>query len=81
MISYEPLWHTLEKKQISSYALTETYGFCKGTVQRLRKNMPVTARTLDELCQLCACPIEDVMKIVLEPGKPLARSVKKAEKK
>ena len=41
MISYDPLWKTMEEKKVSSYMLIEKFGFYKATIQRLRKNQSV----------------------------------------
>ena len=39
MISYDPLWKTMEEKKVSSYMLIEKFGFYKATIQRLRKKL------------------------------------------
>ena len=77
MISYDPLWKTMKEKNVSSYTLIEKFGFYKATIQRLRKNQSVNARTLDDLCQVLECPIEDILEIRLEPEKTLERTIRR----
>lgn len=77
MISYAPLWKTMEEKHVSSYALIEKYGFYKATIQRLRKNQSVNLRTIDDLCQVLDCSVEDIVQIILEPDVPPARTIRR----
>ena len=60
MISYEPLWHTLEKKNISQYQLINKYKFLAGQLSRLRKNANVSTHTLNTLCEILGCELHDV---------------------
>jgi putative transcriptional regulator len=60
MIVYTPLWETLKRKGLSTYALRNQFGISGSTVQRLRKNMSVSTNTLDDLCNLLDCPLRDV---------------------
>ena len=69
MISYAPLWDTMRKNSISTYALIKTYGFSKGTLHRLKHDLPVTTVTLDDLCRILSCRVEDI--VVYKPDSPL----------
>ena len=60
MISYEPLWDTLRQKHISQYQLIKKYGFSSGQLSRLRRNQYVSTHTLEVLCQILDCKIEDI---------------------
>ena len=60
MISYEPLWHTLEKKNISQYQLINKYKFSAGQLSRLRKNANVSTHTLNTLCEILGCELHDI---------------------
>jgi DNA-binding Xre family transcriptional regulator len=44
------------------------HGMSNSTVQRLRKDMPVSTHTLDALCKLLDCNISDIVEYV--PDKP-----------
>ena len=60
MISYEPLWNTLKCKNISQYQLINKYGVSAGQLSRLRSNNHVSTHTLDRLCEILDCNLEDV---------------------
>lgn len=60
MISYRPLWATMKNRGVSQYKLIKDYHFSTGQLDRLRKNESVSTHTLDILCQILDCKIEDV---------------------
>ncbi len=64
MISFAPLWNTLDKKKISQYQLINTYGVSTGTLDALRKNKSVTLNTIQDLCRILNCTIDDVVEIL-----------------
>ncbi len=61
MISYEPLWDTLRQKHISQYELIKKHGFSSGQLSRLRNNQYVSTHTLEVLCDILDCKIEDII--------------------
>ncbi len=61
MISYEPLWHTLKEKNISQYQLIKQYGFSSGQLSRLRANQYISTHTVEVLCEILDCNVQDVM--------------------
>ena len=61
MISFEPLWKTMKKKGVSQYKLIKEYHFSTGQLDRLRKNGNVSTYTLDQLCIILDCRLEDVI--------------------
>jgi len=64
MISFAPLWATLEKKNITQYQLINTYGISTGTLDALRKNRSVTLNTVQDLCHILECKINEVVEIL-----------------
>ncbi len=60
MISYEPLWNTLKEKGISQYQLINHYKVSAGQLSRLRANGNVSTHTLDRLCEILDCKLEDI---------------------
>ncbi len=64
MITYDRLWITLKKKNISQYRLIKDYGIDKAQLHRLRKNMVVKTIILDRLCQILDRPIEEIMEYI-----------------
>lgn len=46
MISYEPFWQTIRRKNISTYQLIYEYGILPDTIQRLRSGKTITTKLL-----------------------------------
>ena len=63
MISYNRLWETMEKRKISQYRLIKEFGLSSGQMSRLKKNTYVSTHTLETLCRILDCRIEDVMEV------------------
>lgn len=62
MITYEPFFSTLKRKEISTYRLINNYGFSKGTLDSLKQNKKITMETLNYICNLLECEISDVIR-------------------
>jgi len=65
MISYEPLFETMKKKNISSYRL-EKLGFSRATYYSIQKGNSVSTNTINQLCKLLKCSISDVIEFIDE---------------
>lgn len=61
MISYAPLYETLKKKDISTYKLINTYGLSRSLLDRLKHDKPISTVTLNDLCTILDCKVEDVL--------------------
>lgn len=61
MISYEPLWKTLKDKNITQYQLINIYKISAGQLSRLRANNHVSTHTLERLCEILECNIENIV--------------------
>ena len=55
---------TMKEKQMSQYRLIRYYGFSAGQIGRLKKNMYVSTHTLEVLCQILNCRIEDIVEYI-----------------
>ena len=60
MIVFDRLWSTMEKKGVSTYQLRERCGIDSKTVRRLRANENMETKTLDKLCAVLECGLEDI---------------------
>ena len=60
MIFYDRLWTKLEEKHISQYKLGKI-GISHSTIMRLKNNQYVNLSTIDKLCKLLQCSIEDII--------------------
>ena len=61
MISYEPLYKTMKEKGFTTYKLINDYGISRSLIDRLKHNRPITTVTLNDLCTILDCKVEDVM--------------------
>ena len=64
MIVYTPLWRTMQERNFTTYTLRVKYEISNSTVQRLKKNMPVSTNTLDMLCKILNCTLPDVAEYI-----------------
>ena len=64
MIVYDRLWKTMKEKGVSQYSLIKNYHIIEAQLYRLRKNMVVKTITLDRLCEILECEIEDICQYV-----------------
>ncbi len=61
MISFAPLWKTMEEKGITTYALINKYGINPRTIHNLKHGKSITLYTLEKLCQVLECQAEAVV--------------------
>lgn len=61
MIKYDRLWQTMKEKGITQYDLYTTYHINRSQLDRPRHNKNVEVNTIDRLCNLLNCRVEDVM--------------------
>ena len=66
MISYSGLWETMAKKGITQYKLIKDYNFSAGQLSRLRANAYISTHTIDTLCKILDCNVEDIMCFISE---------------
>lgn len=61
MISYEPFYKTLLKKGITEYELIYKNGLSANTINRMKHGKPITTTTLDTLCFILNCSVQDIL--------------------
>ena len=61
MISYEPFYETLRKRNISTYKLINTFGVSRSLLDRLKHNKPISTVTINDLCVILDCRVEDIL--------------------
>lgn len=61
MISYEPLWRTMEEKHITTYALIYKHNFSPYTITNLKRNKSITMYTLEKLCKILDCQADKIV--------------------
>lgn len=65
MISYKPLWETMEKKGITTYYLIRQ-GIDRRTIHSLKHNGNITMLTGEKLCKIINCSIADIVEFIDE---------------
>lgn len=66
MISYEPLWKMMEKRNMTTYSLITKHGINPRTINNLKHDRGITVYTLERLCEILNCTPNDVIKFVPE---------------
>ena len=66
MISYEPLYKTMKEKNVTTYTLITKYNLSRSLIDRLKHNKPITTVTLNDLCEILSCKVEDIMVYIPE---------------
>ncbi len=60
MMVFDRLWKTMKERGLSQYKLIKEYKISTGQLDRLRKNENVNTYTLDQLCRILNCGLEDI---------------------
>lgn len=66
MIVYDRLWATMKERGVSQYRLIRTYQFSPGQLSRLRKNQNISTYTINTLCKILHCRVEDILEYIEE---------------
>lgn len=61
MITYTPFWKTLKASGESTYTLIQNHNISSSTIDRLRKNKGISTQTIDDLCRILKCRVEDII--------------------
>lgn len=64
MISFDKLWNVMEQKQITTYRLREQCGIDSKTIRRLKANENMETKTLNKLCSILDCKLEDIAEYI-----------------
>lgn len=66
MICFDKLWKTMKEKGISTYKLREQCGIDSKTIRRLKANDNIETKTLNKLCVVLDCRLEDIAEFIKE---------------
>ena len=64
MINYSPFWKTMEQSAETTYTLIKNHHISSSTIDKLRKNKPLNTTTINDICRILNCRVEDVMEYV-----------------
>ena len=51
----------MRRKGITTYALIKNYSFSRGTLDSLKQERNISTSTLNDLCRILDCRVEDVL--------------------
>ncbi len=66
MISYKPFYQTLFNKGLTEYYLIFKQGLSANTLHRMKHGEAISTKTLDTLCYILDCRVEDIIEFVKE---------------
>lgn len=66
MIKFDRLWKKMNEQGLSQYKLIKEYGFSSGQLDCLRKNENINTFTLNKLCSILNCKLEDIAEYIPE---------------
>ena len=61
MISYEPFYQTMKQRGMTTYKLIMQYNISRSLLDRLKHNKPISTVTLDDLCKILDCRVENIL--------------------
>ena len=64
MIDYSPFWETLKTSQETTYTLINKHHISSATIDKLRKNKPMNTTTINDLCRILNCKIQDIAQYI-----------------
>ena len=64
MISYSPFWKTLENSDENWYTLTKKHHMSHSTLHRLKHNMDISTKTVNDLCRILTCRSQDIAEYI-----------------
>lgn len=72
MIDYSPFWNTLKHSNETTYTLINKHHISSAIIDKLRKNKPMNTTTLNDLCRILDCHLEEIAQYVpSETDQPL----------
>ena len=69
MIVFDRLWETMKEKEVTQYKLIKKYVISPAQITRLKKNENINTHTINMLCELLDCRVEDIMEYKKEDEK------------
>ncbi len=69
MQDYSRFWILIKERGITQYKLSKDYGISRGTLDRMRKKLPLSFRTIQDLCNALQCSSHEIVEITPDPPK------------
>lgn len=61
---YNGLWKVLEEKNMTKEDLKKATGMSSATIAKLAKNETINMKSLEKICEVLECDIEDVIEFI-----------------
>jgi DNA-binding Xre family transcriptional regulator len=66
MISYKPFYKSLLERGMTEYQLIFKHGVSANILHRMKHGEAISTKTLDTLCFILGCKVEDVLEYIEE---------------
>lgn len=70
LISYAPLWQTMRRQGATTYTLQVRGQISSSTIRRLKTGQSVSTNTIDALCKLLDCGLQDIIEYIPDENTP-----------
>lgn len=64
MIRFDKLWEIMRQRNVTTYQLREQCGIDSKTIRRLKANENIETKTLNKLCSVLECRLEDIAEYI-----------------
>ena len=68
MISYAPLWKTMNQRKATTYTLEVKGKISSSTIRRIKAGESISTNSLDALCKVLDCTISDIIEYLPDHG-------------
>ena len=68
MISYAPLWKTMERLHASTYTLQVKGKISSSSIRRIKAGDSISTNTIDAICKILNCSVDNVIEYVPDPS-------------
>ena len=64
MISYAPLWETMERLHASTYTLQVKGKVSSSSILRIKAGDSISTNTIDAICKILNCSVDDIIEYI-----------------
>lgn len=68
-VSYKRLFHLLIEKDMTNAQLQQKAGFSANIITRLKRNGYVSLESIERICRVLDCGVDDVLEFISEDSK------------
>ena len=65
-VSYKRLFHLMIEREITNAQLQKQAGFSANIITRLKRNEAVSLESLEAICRVMKCGVDDILEFVPE---------------